>query len=295
MVLASPSPTDVRQQLDRILASPSFVNAERASRFLRYVVERALAGESDGLKEYAIGVDVFDRGEGYDPRVDSIVRVEAGRLRSKVDEYYAGPGKADPLVIRLRRGGYAPRFEYRTSPMPASLQGVAGMGANGNRARRVGVALAFGVLGVSALVAFRGGFWPTVTTSSPIRIVVLPFAHFSTEQADRLLADRIADGVTAELARAGTLSVVSRTSATQLADARTPLKEIAQTLNAELVMEGSVSTEKDHVVVNVRLVRASLDRKFWVEDFVGTTSELPDLQRRIAASAAVAALSSRLP
>ena len=84
---AQPSAEDVRRQLGRLLASDGFANADRMSRFLRYVVERTLAGESDRLKEYAIGVDVFDRNEAYDPRIDSIVRVEAARLRSKVDEY----------------------------------------------------------------------------------------------------------------------------------------------------------------------------------------------------------------
>lgn len=295
MASASPSATDIREQLDRILASESFTHAERASRFLRYVVERALAGQADALKEYAIGVDVFERGENYDPRVDSIVRVEAGRLRSRVEEYYTGLGKADPIVIRLRRGGYAPQFEYRTSPAPVRSPGAAGTGASGNRARRAAVVVACGVLVVLALVAFRGGFWPTVTSSSPVRIVVMPFANFSTDEADQLMADRIGDGVTAELARTGTLSVVSRTSAMQFAGARKPLREIAQALNVELVMEGSVSTENGRVVVNVRLVQAGLDRKFWVEDFAGTTADLQDLQRRIAARAAAAALSSRLP
>ena len=82
-----PTAEEVRQQLDRILASDLFANADRLSRFLRYVVERTLAGEGDQLKEYAVGVGVFDRGEQYDPRVDSIVRVEASRLRTKIDEY----------------------------------------------------------------------------------------------------------------------------------------------------------------------------------------------------------------
>ncbi len=66
------------------MSSRAFVNSERICRFLRISVERALAGETDKLKEYAIGRDVFDRGEKYDPRIDSIVRVEARRLRSKL-------------------------------------------------------------------------------------------------------------------------------------------------------------------------------------------------------------------
>ncbi len=90
------------------------------SRLLRYVVEKTLAGEADQLKEYAVGVEVFDRDDKYDPRLDSIVRVEAGRLRSRLDEYYNGEGAASPIRINLPRGGYVAQFE----PREASAGGV---------------------------------------------------------------------------------------------------------------------------------------------------------------------------
>ena len=103
---------DVRAELDRILASKGFANAGRLSKLLRYVVEKTLAGETDQLKEYAVGIEVFERDEKYDPRLDSIVRVEAGRLRSRLDEYYNADGSSSPIRIalasgRLRRGVYA--------------------------------------------------------------------------------------------------------------------------------------------------------------------------------------------
>src|SRR5262245_27366814 len=84
------------------------------TRFLKYVVEQALAGASDQVKEYVIGVEVFQRDQQYDPRLDSIVRVEAKRLRTKLDEYYAGPGSNDAVIIRIPRGSYVPLFEQRT-------------------------------------------------------------------------------------------------------------------------------------------------------------------------------------
>ncbi len=82
-----PSADDIRLQLDRIVGSSMFANADRMTSFLRFVVERALAGEGDQLKEYVVGVAVFGRTDDYDPRLDSIVRVEARRLRTKLDEY----------------------------------------------------------------------------------------------------------------------------------------------------------------------------------------------------------------
>src|SRR5215831_887916 len=114
-----PTPDDVRAELERVLASGSFASTSRLSRFLRFVVERTLAGEAERLKEYVIGVEVFDRDERYDPRVDSIVRVEAGRLRAKLEEYYRGAGRDDAIAIKLQKGSYAPEFERRGSARAA--------------------------------------------------------------------------------------------------------------------------------------------------------------------------------
>src|SRR5262245_59016000 len=95
----------VSAQLARILASPQFAQSERLTRFLKLAVEVAQSGEP--LKEYRIGVDVFDRGKNFDPRTDPIVRVQAAKLRSKLLEYYAGGGATDPLVITVPKGSYS--------------------------------------------------------------------------------------------------------------------------------------------------------------------------------------------
>ncbi len=101
---------DIRAELDRILASKGFATAGRISKLLRYVVDKTLAGETDQLKEYSVGIEVFERDDKYDPRLDSIVRVEAGRLRTKLDEYYNGEGAASPIRINLPKGGYSAQF-----------------------------------------------------------------------------------------------------------------------------------------------------------------------------------------
>lgn len=87
-------------------------------RFLRLTVERSLAGQAGELKEYLLGVEVFDRKASYDPRVDPIVRVEARRLRSKLEAYYDSDGRADPVLIEFASGGYAPRVTLREAPRP---------------------------------------------------------------------------------------------------------------------------------------------------------------------------------
>src|SRR5271170_893549 len=90
----APSARQVRAHLAQLLASEMFVRSDRLCRFLQLTVERMLAGET--VNEYILGKDVFDRDDRYDPRIDSIVRVEARRLRKKLHEYYNGPGASDP-------------------------------------------------------------------------------------------------------------------------------------------------------------------------------------------------------
>lgn len=103
----------IQQQLDRILQSTSFAQSQRLIRFLRFIVEQHLKNEADQLKEYHLGVSVFDRSESYDPRTDPIVRVEASRLRAKLREYYDSEGINDPILIEIPKGSYAPAVVRR--------------------------------------------------------------------------------------------------------------------------------------------------------------------------------------
>jgi len=107
--------SEIRPQLDLVLRSRSFFQSHRIRRFLQFVVEESLLGQPQRLKEYLIGLEVFDRLEAFDPRVDSIVRVEARRLRYKLDEYYRTEGREDPIRIVLRKGSYVPIFEHRSA------------------------------------------------------------------------------------------------------------------------------------------------------------------------------------
>src|SRR5580704_12235369 len=109
----------VRAQLERILASAPFADAERARRFLRFVVERALEGRNGEIKELVIGVEALGRNTSFDPKSDPIVRVEAGRLRERLRSYYEGEGEADSVLISLPKGRYVPEFsERRLSAAP---------------------------------------------------------------------------------------------------------------------------------------------------------------------------------
>ncbi|HET6956397.1 MAG TPA: tetratricopeptide repeat protein [Vicinamibacterales bacterium] len=107
----------VLEHLERILASPTFQQGDRLKRFLKFIVVEAVAGRRHELKEYVIGVEVFGKEETFDPRTDPIVRVQARRLRAKLVRYYRDEGRADETVIELPKGGYAPVFKHRDTPV----------------------------------------------------------------------------------------------------------------------------------------------------------------------------------
>lgn len=115
--LAGLSESDVRRELDRILCSESFQTSERNRRFLTYVVDEALSGRGDRIKAYNIATSVFGRAADFDPQTDTIVRIEAGRLRRALEHFYLTAREAAQVRISIPTGAYVPSF----SPTVASI------------------------------------------------------------------------------------------------------------------------------------------------------------------------------
>jgi len=116
----APPPPDAEQELARVLASPTFAGATAHQRLLRYLVEHQWAGRVEMLKETMLAIEVFQRPAGrFDPRKDSIVRVEARRLRERLHRHYAQDGSS-ALQIDLPKGSYRPQFLAVTSNAPRS-------------------------------------------------------------------------------------------------------------------------------------------------------------------------------
>jgi TolB-like protein len=276
-------PALVRATLERILASRTFAGAERLSRFLRFIVERTLDGGGTEVKEYVLGVEVFDRTDAFDPRLDTIVRVEARRLRARLAEYYREEGASDPLIVDLPKGAYVPSFSRRVeAARPADAQGQ----VEAMSARLVPAAIGL-LLIVAAGLAWTWRSAPR-PPGPPVAIAVLPLVNHSGDPRQDTLAARLTDGIITELARVPAVAVRSRTSVLQYKDARRPLREIARGLGVTVVMEGGVVAENGDVKVDVRLVDATEDRKFWVDTFVGRQKDIRALERRVAQAAAYA-------
>ncbi|MBZ9813890.1 MULTISPECIES: tetratricopeptide repeat protein [unclassified Mesorhizobium] len=119
---APPAAPAVRETLERLLASETFGRSERARRLLRYLVEREQAGEADRLKGVSIAMDVFGKDGDFDASTDAVVRVQAGRLRELLEQYFANEGVAEPVRIAIPRGGYVPSYEPNAIRLPGDAR-----------------------------------------------------------------------------------------------------------------------------------------------------------------------------
>lgn len=119
-----PTKDEIENQLTLILESRHLRQARSLEKFLSFVVTRSLAGEVDHLKELTLGVEVFQRPIDFDPRIDTVVRVQAANLRKKLAEYYQDEGINDQILIELPKGHYVPTFNYRSPKVAPSESAV---------------------------------------------------------------------------------------------------------------------------------------------------------------------------
>jgi hypothetical protein len=193
----------IRDELARILKSPMFAQSDRLGRFLSFTVEATLSGESDALKEYLIGTEVYDRKPPYHPNEDSIVRSEARRLRSKLKEYYEAAGDADPVFIYFRPGSYVPVFRLRSeSPQAKSKINPADSSIYG--------------------------------AGSGVRVAVLPFVSVSRTALSDACAQAITDELTHELALTEGVRVTAATSVAAV-NSSSDIPTIARRLEVEVL------------------------------------------------------------
>jgi TolB-like protein len=115
---STPTPTEVRAQLARMLSQPDLNASARNRRFLTYVIEETLEGRGCRIKAYSVALGVFDRDQDFDPLIDPIVRIEASRLRRAMEHYYLTAGKDDAVRIDIPKGSYVPTFSYLHAAPP---------------------------------------------------------------------------------------------------------------------------------------------------------------------------------
>ena len=317
---AHPQPKEARQTLASIFRSKQFSGAERRKRLLEYLVEEALSGRGADVKEFRIGVDVYGRDPTtYDPRTDSVVRVDIGRLRTKLHEYYSGEGRNDRLQIELPKGSYAVSFQASepvaaaqdivTPPIsfplvatlhtePDSVNGHADppqeTAAERNwQAARVSspvrgrvwrpAAAAVGVLLVtgSLVIAVREGARRHARVGSG-SLAIIPFVNLTNDPANDYFSDGLTDDLTVSLGKIRDLRVVSRSSTSHFKNKHETPQAMGQSLGVQAILEGSVQGSGSRIRVIAQLNSTVDGSQIWSDVFDGDQMDTLRLEDRIA-------------
>jgi len=227
-----PRSDQIRAQLEHILEAREFAGAPSLCRLLRFVVEKTLLGEAGHIKEYLLGVEVFRRGEEFDPRLDPIVRVQAAKLRARMRRYYEGDGRRDEVIIDLPKGAYIPVFSLRDSGS-----------ANGKRQ-----------------AAAPGG---APAKSDALVVALLPFTRLGTTAEDGCFCESLEEELTSCLTASPHVRVVSRVSTLRFQGHAADVRQIGSELNAAVLLEGSLTKQGSHCRLILRAVSAASGYHLW--------------------------------
>jgi TolB-like protein len=277
-------PDAVLAALDKVVASESFGKTERPARFLRHLVETALRGESQFLKESVLGTDVFNRPASWDPRLDPVVRQEAARLRKRLANYHENGGSAAEIRIELPVGTYVPVFRRKPVEIgSARIEPPVVEQVPTSRAPRVWLLAAAGILCVAGVAIAWRSFAPRESGPS---IAVLPFTNLTGDPANQYFSDGLTDEITDSLARVKGLRVIARSSAFQFKDKTVDIREVGRLLNVNNVLEGSVERSGDRIKIIAHLERVSDRALIWSSTYERKASDLFAVQSDLAAGIA---------
>ncbi len=237
---------DVRSQLGRILDSALFQRSERLRRFLQYSLQEGLEGRTDQIKEYSIGRQVFDKPEDFDTRSDPVVRVEAGRLRAKIREYYATAGANDTLFVGIRDRGYLPLVRKRKTEKAVS------------------------------------GTRQEPSQDSKPCIAVLPFRDLSPKGNQEPFCAALTQGILHGLIQESGLTVIGRTLSRRLHADSNDFLATAREFAVEHIVEGSVQRQGDQVRISVELSDTETGRSQWAHSMDRNLDNILLLQEQVA-------------
>jgi len=245
------SSDEVRSELERILADGAFATAEKMKRFLRFIVLETLEGRGDDLNEALVGMEIYSREGTFNPRQDSIVRVEAGRLRAKLREFYETQADRDGVRIEIPKGSYKPIF----------------------KASREAGARKFACVSLGK-------------RSQAKTIAVLPFADMSPQKDHEFFGDGLAEELMFALSRLQNLRVVSQTSVFAFKGKGMDVREIGRQLDVQHIMEGSVRKADQQLRIAVRVTEVATGFQIWSEVFERTLKDIFEVQQQISKAVA---------
>ena len=294
---SAPTPADVLEQMERVLASPTVSHRRRD--LLRYLLEETLAGRADRLKGFTIALAVFGRDDSFDPSSDPVVRLEARRLRGDLDSYYVDAGSRDPVRITIPKGGYVPRFEWRgieQAEHPAEPSAVPAEDIPApvpkRQARRLGrrgwAALAVGIPPLAFAAWLGWERWHAAPDTRGASVIVLPFEALGENGEVRFLASGVTQELITDLRRFEGLRLFS-VPASFRQDQHALPTSLGADLGVDYVVKGSVGEDTTIVRLAAQLYDARTGEVLWSETYDRAPSSGARLAVRAELAASVAA------
>ncbi len=277
--------------LARVTGSATFSQAEKPREFLEFVVRHAAGGDATPLKETTIGVGLYHRDPGYDPKVDGVVRTLARRVRERLERYYREEGAADPLVIEIPKGGYSPTFSSREVVSPALPESeavaVPPPQSQSFPLYSVGAGLVTLVVVLAGLLIYRQSGTEKPVGSQGPRALVLPFRSSVNSAENQLYGNAMSDSIVASLTGIPGLTILNPPSAVSAEQASKDEDAIlAARTKADYLITGQFDRTHGMSTMFVKLTQVSTGEAVWSRRYEFPWAKLLSTEEAMSAEAA---------
>ncbi|CDF78870.1 adenylate cyclase [Formosa agariphila KMM 3901] len=229
------SEPEILDELNLILSSDLFARSSVLSKFLKFIVEETLAGRTNGLKEYTIAVNGLGKSLDFNPQIDAIIRIHAGRLRRSLNEYYVGSGKNDRIKIEVIKGTYIPVFRSNVINKPDEV--------------------------------LQKKSKPIEFSRSKLTLAVLPFRNLCPDKEYQFFVEGFGEELTRIFSSESNIAVVAHHSARKYASIEEDIRIIGADLGAHYLINGSVKRSNTEIRVSVGLVETLNGMLIWSKDY----------------------------
>ncbi|MFL0353903.1 hypothetical protein [Xanthomarina sp. GH4-25] len=229
------SKKEILEILDRILTSDLFSRSVVLSRFLKFIVEETIKGNTEGLKEYTIAVSALGKSSDFNPQTDAIVRIHAGRLRRLLDEYYTSIGKTDAIKIEVIKGSYVPVFRSNIAIEP------------------------------DLIITDKNKSVPH--SRSKLTIAILPFRNLCPDNEYQFFVDGFGEELTRIFSKEEDVSVIAHYSARKYTSIEDDIRLVGANLGAHYLVNGSVKRSNKEIRVSVGLIETLNGELIWSKDY----------------------------
>lgn len=232
----------IEKQLQKIISTNRFKASKMLSAFLEFIIKTAIQGHAPEIKEYTIGTKALGRPADFNPATDAVVRIQAGRLRRLLAEYYWEEGLNDGIIIEIPKGSYIPVFKLRTADLPLQNQRIN--------------------------ISNTDNFSRENTRQRKVTIIVYPLQNFSSDDSHAHFIDSIGEQLCIDLAKFGHLSLMPYYTLRKAATPRLNFAQINKDYDVDYILTGSVRFSGTSLQINVQLLFADNSALAWTKTYI---------------------------